>query len=151
MPVRIFTVPFDAEEMRFRDEDFQGFCLNKAIRHLQSEFFTLNGIPYWTILIQYDTTILKDDATAALAEPERKLFEHLQQWRKEKALSEGIPVYIIATNKELTELITRAPKTLDGLKSIKGFGKQKVSRYGKEMLDLINKFYERKIQEREAV
>jgi len=151
MPVRIFTIPFDAEEMRFKDEDFQGFCLNKAIRHLQSEFFTLNGIPCWTILIQYDTTIQKGDATATLAEPERKLFELLQQWRKEMALSQGVPVYIIATNRELTELITRAPKTIDGMKLIKGFGKQKVSRYGKEMLNIINKFYERKIQEREVV
>jgi superfamily II DNA helicase RecQ len=79
-----------------------------------------------------------------MSEPERLLYEKLQSWRKEQAQKDGVPVFIIATNRELAEAATKAPETLEALRQIKGFGKRKIERYGKPILHIIQHFYERK-------
>jgi hypothetical protein len=41
-------------------------------------------------------------------EEQQLLFKRLRQWRKEKAEKEGVPVFIIATNRQLLQLVQRA-------------------------------------------
>ena len=69
------------------------------------------------------------------------MFKKLREWRREKAQQEGIPVFIIANNSELMEVIKKTPKTIEALRQIRGFGKKKIERYGKEIVNLIQLFY----------
>ena len=71
------------------------------------------------------------------------MFEKLREWRKETADKQGVPVFVIGANKELEEIVKIAPKSLESLKLVKGFGAGKVSKYGKEIIDIVNGFYER--------
>lgn len=145
MEIRILTIPFDPDKEIFQDEELTRFLLNKRVKSLRPEFFQINGRPYWSVFIEYETVLSqKIPKSDLLDEPQNLLFQRLRQWRKEKAEKEGIPVYIIATNSQLTELVKRAPKSAESLRQIRGFGKKKTDKYGKELISMIRAFYEKK-------
>ena len=144
MAVRIFTIPFDPEKGIFFDEDFSRFLLNKNVKRLKPEFFQLNGRAYWTVFVEYETVINPEKAEDGLDESQRLLMTRLRQWRKEKGEQEGVPVFIIATNKQFVDIIHRAPNSLETLREVNGFGKKKVERYGKDVIEIIKAFYEKK-------
>jgi len=145
MSIRIFTIPFDPQKGLFQDEDLSKFLLNKHIRRLQPEFFQLDGHAYWTVFVEYETVVSEDTAESdGLDTAQRLLFQRLKEWRKELAEKDGIPVFIIATNKQLLNVIKRAPVTLEALRAIHGFGNKKISRYGADLIDMIKAFYEKK-------
>ena len=143
MRIKILTIPFNNDTGIFEDKDMQDFLSNKKVLMQQSHFFTAGGKPYWTVFVEYDDIFKKENAIPPLSEPERALFDQLQAWRKETAEKEGVPVFIIANNTELSTLAQKAPRTMEGLKQIKGFGNKKTQKYGKELLDMITAFYGR--------
>lgn len=53
----------------------------------------------------------------------------------------GIPLFIIANNKQLVRIIRQAPKRLEVLGNIDGIGKKKSSKYGEEISDILQAFY----------
>jgi len=145
MPVRIFTIPFDSKKEVFSDEDLSRFLLNKNVKRLHPEFFQINGKAFWTVFIEYEAVVIPEKKDADyLDEAQRLLMKRLKEWRKEKAETVGIPVFIIATNKQLVDVIKRAPGTLEALREINGFGKKKIERYGGEIVKIITAFYEKK-------
>ncbi len=145
MPIRIFTIPFDPEKELFHDEQLVEFLLNKRIFRLCPEFFQKDGSAYWTVFVEYETVIGgdKDTGVERLNEPQKLLFKRLREWRKNKSEKEGVPVFIIATNKQLAEVVLQAPSTLAALREIHGFGKKKIERYGNEITGIIKAFYEK--------
>ncbi len=145
MPIRLFTIPFDPKQELFQDEELRAFLLNKQIKTLRPEVFQANGKAYWSIFAEYENVFSTDiEKSDGLNEPQKLLFQRLREWRKETANKEGIPVFIIANNSQLAEVVLRAPKTLESLRQIHGFGKKKVDKYGKEILGMIETFYEKK-------
>jgi superfamily II DNA helicase RecQ len=145
MPIRIFTIPFDTDKELFHDEQLVEFLLNKRILRLHPEFFQKDGSVYWTVFVEYETVIGgdKDAGIERLNEPQKLLFKRLREWRKNKSEKEGVPVFIIATNKQLAEVVLKAPSTLASLREIHGFGKKKIERYGNEVTGIIKAFYEK--------
>ncbi len=128
MPIRLFTIPFDPKQELFQDEELRAFLLNKQIKTLRPEFFQTNGKAYWSIFAEYENVFSTDiEKSDGLNEPQKLLFQRLREWRKETANKEGIPVFIIANNSQLAEVVLRAPKTLESLRQIHGFGKKKVA------------------------
>ncbi len=71
-----------------------------------------------------------------IAHPE--IFERLRQWRYAKASELQIPPYCILHQKPMITLSNFLPETPAELLSIKGIGKTFVSKYGDEILALIN-------------
>ena len=148
MPVHIITLPFDPETEMFHDEELSRFLLNKRVVTLRPEFFLTNGRPYWSVFVEYETVLTASDDKAEsnsnLDEPQRLLLQRLKEWRKEKASTEGVPVYILATNNQLIELVKQAPQTLEALRQIHGFGRKKSEKYGADIIGMIQAFYEKK-------
>jgi hypothetical protein len=143
MPVRIITIPFEPHKEIFHDEDLMKFLLNKHVRDLHPEFFQMNGRAYWTVFVNYENVLSDNDANKkqdGLDEGQRLLFTRLREWRKETAEKDGVPVYIIATNKQLMDIIHGTPRTLEMLSHIQGFGKKKVEKHGKEIIGIIDAF-----------
>lgn len=147
MSIRIFTIPFEAGKESFIEEEINKFCLNKKVIRMEPQFFINDKRAYWTVFVEYEEVLEneKPQTQTALDEPEKLLYKRLAQWRKSKAESEGVPVYIVSTNSELVDLIKKAPKSLETLKSIRGFGRKKIEKYGKEIVELIIGFYNDKI------
>lgn len=152
MPVRIFTIPFSEESQTFHDDLVYQFCLNKRVHRVQTQFFTQNGAPFWTVAIHYGLILSEEkntrvagsapDETESLDDQQKVLLLRLKAWRRETAEAAGFPVYLVATNNHLAAVIRNRCTTLESLKLIKGFGKSKIERYGKELTDLVKTFYE---------
>ena len=145
MAIRMFAVPFDPHQEVFHDEDLQKFLLNKQVKNIRAEFFSQDGRAYWAVYMEYDA-VLKTDTSReaeALDEPQRLLFQRFREWRREKAEQQGVPVFLIARNRELLDLVKQAPKTVEALRDIRGFGKKKIERYGQEVLGMVRAFYEK--------
>jgi hypothetical protein len=68
------------------------------------------------------------------------LFEELRELRKVLADSEGVPAFNIFKQTTLFELCKYLPATKKELQQISGFGKIRTAKYGKEILDVINKY-----------
>ncbi|NYG60500.1 DNA helicase-2/ATP-dependent DNA helicase PcrA [Nocardioides daedukensis] len=65
------------------------------------------------------------------------LFERLRQWRKERASDDGVPAYVIFTDKTLEAIAEARPDNEAKLLRISGVGPAKIERYGEAVLELI--------------
>lgn len=145
MAIRIFAIPFDPHQEVFHDDDLQKFLLNKQVKSIRPEFFRQGDRAYWAVYVEYDV-VLKDNPSHeadVLDEPQRLLYQRFREWRKEEAEQQGIPVFLIAKNRELLDLVKQTPRTVEALRDIRGFGKKKVERYGQAVLEIIRAFYEK--------
>lgn len=68
------------------------------------------------------------------------LFEELRELRFDLSKEENLPSYCIFNNKSLDELVQYLPTSEEELEAIKGFGKAKVEKYGKKIIDLITAY-----------
>jgi ATP-dependent DNA helicase RecQ len=66
-----------------------------------------------------------------------ELIEALQSYRTTQSKLEGMPPYIIYSNKVLTSISEQKPKTLNALLEIDGVGKAKVEKYGTAILEIV--------------
>ncbi len=142
MQLRIFTLPFDEETEGFPDEIITEFCLNKKVLGMEAHFFLREGKPYWSVAVHYELVLPETDKLRELDDSQKLLFQRLKEWRKETAAKEGLPAYLLATNAQLIQMIRLQCRTLESFKNVKGFGKQRVQKYGKRINELVKGFYE---------
>lgn len=81
-------------------------------------------------------------AAGKLDSDQRELFHRLQGLRLRLAQRQGVPAYVVFSDKTLRELAVVRPRTLEALKTISGIGEIKAGRYGKEFLTEIAAFEE---------
>ena len=67
----------------------------------------------------------------------RALFDALRAHRLALAREQGLPPYVIASDRTLRELAELRPRTLDDLRLAYGIGPQKVERYGAGLLAVV--------------
>jgi ATP-dependent DNA helicase RecQ len=73
---------------------------------------------------------------ASPADPQ--LYERLRQLRTELAEEEGVAAFIIFHDKTLRAIAGHKPVTSAALMEIPGIGAQKVERYGRRVLEVVN-------------
>ncbi len=69
-----------------------------------------------------------------------ELFERLRQVRTQLAREEGIPPYIIFSDKTLTDLCVKVPLTKGEMLMVNGIGEHKFEKYGQTFMDAILDF-----------
>lgn len=75
--------------------------------------------------------------TPAELTPDPMLLETLRAWRTEQAKSQGLPPYIIFSNKVLAAIAAQRPTSLTALSAIAGVGPAKLEQYGAAILAII--------------
>jgi DNA helicase-2/ATP-dependent DNA helicase PcrA len=68
---------------------------------------------------------------------DEELFERLRQWRTERAREEEIAAFMVFSNATLEEIATRRPRSSRELLTVSGVGKEKLQKYGEQLLDLV--------------
>ncbi len=68
------------------------------------------------------------------------LIEGLKKWRKETAIKEEVPAFVIFSDKTLIELVDKKPQHRHELESIYGLGYTKIMKYGDEILNVVSDF-----------
>jgi ATP-dependent DNA helicase RecQ len=67
------------------------------------------------------------------------LLEGLRRWRYQKAQTLGVPAFMVLHNRVLEAIVCLSPRTLGELEGVRGMGAYKVERFGKEIIEVIQK------------
>jgi translin len=118
--------------------------LTLAIRQkaLETKIALLNGQPLDLTEIhqavqKIEDTIDLHNEELKLDAKEQVLYKALDEWRSRKANEENIAPYIIARNSWLKQVVKMKPKDPKALMEIIGFGERRVTKYGKEIIAII--------------
>lgn len=144
MQLKILTFAFDPDRGCFPPdplEDVEG-----EVQSVVEHFFHQGGVPHLVLLVHYrpfrekarmPTRSGTDGIRAELSEPERPLYDRVRAWRNGRAQAEGVPPYVLLTNRQLAEMARRQPRTLSELGEVPGLGEAKLRRFGKELLQAL--------------
>lgn len=69
-----------------------------------------------------------------------ELFKKLRILRKDISRREGVKPYIVFTDSMIMEIINKNPKSKEDLKNIRGFGEQKITKYGPFILTTLRDY-----------
>ncbi len=146
MAIRILTLTFDPVTETFDDGLLTDFLRGKQVLRMDRQFFQQNGQSYWTVFVEYspllDDQPLSGKDAEQLNDNERKLMEELRAWRKETAEQLGLPAYVVATNRQLMDLVKQAPSSRQALGNVRGFGKKKLQQHSEAILRIISSFFD---------
>ena len=147
MPARVVTLRFDPVLEAFDDGPLQGLLRAKDVLTIRDHFFIRNEVPYLAVVVTNSLPPpLAEPAVsgkgrgrdsswrAQVSEEDLPLFNALRDWRAERARRDGVPPYVICTNKQLAAMVNARPGSLSGLGAIEGIGKAKLDNYGQELL-----------------
>jgi len=74
---------------------------------------------------------------------EQQAFDELREVRLSLAKEQGVPPYVVLSDKSLVDMINRMPTTPAGLEAVHGMGQVKVERYGQAFLEALDKLREK--------
>ena len=80
-----------------------------------------------------------EDSADALDAAGRELFEALRHHRLSVARDEGVPPYVVATDRALRDIAALRPGNDEELALARGIGPAKVRRYGRGLLDVVQR------------
>jgi ATP-dependent DNA helicase RecQ len=72
-----------------------------------------------------------------LGDRDQALFEALRSYRLKRASAQGVPPYVVASDRSLREIVAERPRSLDELLLVHGIGPAKAKRYGKGLLKVV--------------
>jgi superfamily II DNA helicase RecQ len=62
----------------------------------------------------------------------------LKKWRAEQAAQEGVPLYMVAQNRWLEDIVQMPVRTVDDLVKVKGLGQWRVQKYGIKIVEVLS-------------
>jgi superfamily II DNA helicase RecQ len=151
MKIKIFKIRLSDDYLIHDEDELNLFLDIISTKKTSCQLVTDDRTNYWSILVFYDQkTVREPNAQKSekvsfplnieLTELEQKIYEAFKIWRFTKAKELNIPAFMICSNSELTTLSKTRPDTIDQLSKIKGFGGQKIAKFGEEIIALLNSF-----------
>lgn len=165
MRVKLVTFRYSATLGGFDDTALVDFTRNKEVISLREHFYFVNDTPHLTCIVTYQDAIVPRESIEAareiaprppsngarfsrrdgapdpcegMSESERALFNHLREWRSKQAHDEGLPPYLLLTNKQFVAIVRKRPDSPTALGHIDGIGPGKVERYGAAILKCVH-------------
>lgn len=160
MRVKVLTLCYAPSLGGFDERPLSEFVRDKEVLAVREHFFTVHDLPHLACLITYQASTVPaaspaptekrgqvrkrrgsgnlEALLADLPESDRVLFGTLREWRAARARKDGVPPYVVFTNKELLAIIQAKPQAPNALGSLEGIGPGKVERYGEALLRRLN-------------
>lgn len=82
----------------------------------------------------------RSSSAQALTQDQRLLFDRLRAVRKELALRQGVPPYVVFSDSTLRDMCERMPRTEAEMLEVAGVGQTKLARYGAAFMDVVKEF-----------
>jgi ATP-dependent DNA helicase RecQ len=86
---------------------------------------------------KYVARDVSENDEVSLTQGEIALVGALRKKRSEIARREGVPAYIVFSDRTLAEMALRRPSTLAAMSGVRGVGAMKLEKYGSEFLEII--------------
>lgn len=145
MQLKLVTVALDPVTGGFPEDPLAG--IEAEPLSVVEHFFHHDGLPHLLLVVhlrpldqhkrQSGARLRDAGPRAELALDERELFDRLRVWRNGRADADGVPPYVVLTNRQLADVARRRPTTLAQLHEIAGFGDAKTERYGPGVLEVV--------------
>lgn len=146
MKVKVLKVRLSDDFIQHDQKVLDRFLGENNVLKFESAFVK-DDDGYWSVILYYEelkmtvndskTPKYSAESDAELNADEIKILDSLKLWRTEKAKNQNLPVYFIATNKELLSIAKYKPVKKEELLDIKGFGKHKIENYGEEIIEIL--------------
>ncbi len=81
-------------------------------------------------------------SAAAESSADPGLAESLRRWRRARAARDGVPAYVVFSDKTLEFIASMRPRNLEELLAVPGIGPARGSRYGEDILDEVRSHLE---------
>lgn len=153
MRMKILTFRYSETLGGFDDTALVEFIRDKTVLSSREHFYGVSDVPHITCVLAYQEPLASGDEapsrgtrpvsprvdpSTGLGERDRILFNTLREWRAGKAKEEGVPRYVILTNRELVQVVLKKPETPTALAQVPGIGPAKIKKYGHEILSWLN-------------
>lgn len=150
MHIKTFQIR-TGEQLHLDEQSINKFMETVSVKKTATEF--VESKPnYWSVLIFYENGLQKKQDSimstpsekisfpvdTALNPEESNRLNYLKKWRHDLSLKTSLPGYMICHNSELVTISKIKPKNLEELGKIKGFGGQKILKYGDDILALLD-------------
>ncbi|MEO0444950.1 MAG: HRDC domain-containing protein [Verrucomicrobiota bacterium] len=130
------------------EEELNQFLGSHRVARIDREFTTVPS-PGWAICVEYvegkagaggkatssSGKSSSVDYREVLDEETFRLYSVIRAWRKKAAGVHGVPVYAVASNEQLAQIAKMRIQRLSQLESVEGFGKARMEKYGRELLE----------------
>ena len=144
MQLKLFLLP--VKNLSAAEAEMNAFLRSHRVLAVKKEFVSDGENSFWTFCVEYlesgpATPVPslpgrpKVDYKEVLKPEEFEVFSRLREWRKGVAEKEGVPVYVIFTNEQLSEMVQKKAGTKAALKEIEGVGEARVQKYGEAVLE----------------
>ena len=151
MKIKVFKIRLSDDHLNHDQDELNLFLETVSTKKTSCQLVTNDNIIYWSILVFYDQKTTREPTVQQpekvsypldtdLTDAEQKIFEAFKIWRQTKANERNLPAYMICSNTELISLVKTRPETIEQLIKIKGFGEQKIAKFGDEIIALLNSF-----------
>lgn len=151
MMTKVLTLRFNPLAGAFDDQPLVDFTRDKNLIAVENHFFIHDGLPFLVMVIDYRPGELleleerrdsrrqrEDHWRETLSDQALPLFNTLRQWRSARSKADGLPPYLIATNRQLAEIATARPQSITALEKIEGLGPARSAKYGPDILELVS-------------
>ena len=147
----MLTLRFDPRLEAFDDQPLREFLAAREVLAVREHFFVCHHVPYLAVVVTYALEPRTPagapgdaahgqrgpDWRSQVPEADLPLFDALRDWRADRARRDGVPPYMIFTNRQLVAILEARPRSLTRLGLIEGVGKAKLEKYGQELLALL--------------
>ncbi|WP_026232157.1 HRDC domain-containing protein [Neolewinella persica] len=137
MQIKIFSMPVWGDEAQ--EEKLNKFLRSHRILQVEKQFIADGSNSQWCFCVEYleggepikrsSRKQAKVDYREVLSLEAFARFARYREIRKALAVSEGIPPYVIFTDKEIAAMAEVKELTVSSIRSIKGIGEKKIAKY----------------------
>jgi len=151
MKVQLFIISVDPERTIFDQNSLNDFLSTVNFKKSSVQFVESEHA-HWSVLVHYEED--SEEAVRVFGEPvasmskvddltvqQQEIFSLLKQWRNKKALELNFSAYRVAHNSELIQIALQNPQSVSQLRTIKGFGELKTTKYGDEIIAILKGRY----------
>jgi ATP-dependent DNA helicase RecQ len=131
---------FFHQGLLIEDMDYGGFRLGPNARDVLKNKKKIWGWLDDDHTDEIDVAAPADPKKEDVPDYDRDLFQLLKEKRKKIADRDNVPPYVVFADKTLMEMAAYFPQTEAGMYQIHGVGETKLSVYGPEFLDVIQKY-----------
>jgi len=128
-------------------DEMNRFMQSVKLVQVHREFVNLGGSSYWAFAIEYlsgESVTPKSkrlkatiDYKEVLSPEDFAVYARLRDWRKETALREGVPPYVVFTNEQLATMVKKQVSLISDLQAMDGVGDARVKKYGIAVIQII--------------
>lgn len=153
MAFKTFTIPVCDPEAAERD--LNAFLRSHRILTVSRRWVDLGSSSFWAVWVDFleshpagsmgtgnNVSRGKVDYRDKLKPEDFDVFVQMRQLRTQLAQEDGVPLYRVMTNDQMSQMIEDRVRTKADLARITGFGEARAEKYGTQLLDFLNRIWE---------